>query len=38
VQHDERKRGRRERSICLDAVARDQRESDSDQQIDQRDD
>jgi hypothetical protein len=38
VQDDEVKRRRPERAIGLDAVARDQREADAEQQIDQRDD
>jgi len=37
VQRDERERRRRERTIGLDTVARDQREADPEQQIDQGD-
>ena len=38
VQHDERKRRRGERTIGLDAVTRDQREADAEQQVDEADD
>jgi hypothetical protein len=38
VQHDQLERRRCERPIGLDAIARDQREAETEQQVDERDD
>jgi hypothetical protein len=37
MERDERERGRRERAVGFDAIARDQRETDPEEQIDQGD-